>query len=125
MSDIEDDEDSLEFYLKNKENNNNNNNNTEEKESEIEKDKKEEEEIFNRYEKIGNLTDIKSIKESEMTNNYDEQGNKYYNEYKYLKLLGKGAYSKVKLVMKDKRLYMFFLEWQFASHRNLFLLLTF
>ena len=62
MSDIEDDEDSLEFYLKNKENNNNNNNNTEEKESEIEKDKKEEEEIFNRYEKIGNLTDIKSIK---------------------------------------------------------------
>ena len=105
MSDIEDDEDSLEFYLKNKENNNNNNNNTEEKESEIEKDKKEEEEIFNRYEKIGNLTDIKSIKESEMTKNYDEQGNKYYNEYKYLKLLGKGAYSKVKLVMKDNEKY--------------------
>ena len=96
MSDIEDEEDSLSFYLKNKENNN-----KEEKESEIEKDKREEEEIFNRYEKIGNLKDIESIKESEMTKNYDEHGNKYYNEYKLLKILGRGAYSKVKLVEKD------------------------
>jgi len=98
MSEInDDDENSLSFYLNNKD---------EEKEDEdrqldIEKDKKEEEEILNLYEKIGNLTDIKSIKESEMTKNFDEQGNKYYNEYKVLKLLGKGAYSKVKLVIKD------------------------
>ena len=36
-----------------------------------------------------------------MTKNFDEQGNKYYNEYKLLKVIGKGAYSKVKLVEKD------------------------
>ena len=70
-------------------------------ENEIEMDKKEEEEIYHRYEKIGSLTDIKSIKESELTKNYDNEGNKYYNEYKYVKLLGKGSYSKVKLVIKD------------------------
>ena len=98
MSELDDDdEESLSFYLKNKDENENN----EDRESEIERDKKEEEEIFNRYEKIGDLTDIKAIKESEMTKNYDEQGNKYYNEYKLLSVLGKGAYSKVKLVMKD------------------------
>ena len=96
MSDIEDEEDSLSCYLKNKENNN-----QEPTESEIEKEKKEEEETFNRYEKIGNLKDIESIKESEMTKNFDEQGNKYYNEYKLLKVIGKGSYSKVKLVEKD------------------------
>jgi [calcium/calmodulin-dependent protein kinase] kinase len=92
----DEEEGSLSFFLKNKEDNDG-----EEPQSEIEKDKKEEEEIFNRYEKIGNLTDIKSIKESELTKNYDSQGNKYYNEYKYLQILGMGAYSKVKLVMKD------------------------
>ena len=95
MSEIDDDEESLSFYLKDKEIN------SEDRGPEIEQDKKEEEEIFNRYEKIGNLTDIKEIKESEMTKNYDKDGNKYYNEYKVIKLLGKGAYSKVKLVMKD------------------------
>ena len=96
----EEDEDSLSLYLKNKENKEENNK-KEEQETEIEKDKKEEEEIFNRYEKIGNLTDIKSIKESDLTKNYDQQGNKYYNEYKLLQELGRGAYSKVKLVMKN------------------------
>ena len=95
----EEDEDSLSFYLKNNENQEDNK--EEINDSEIEKDKKEEEEIFYRYEKIGNLTDIKSIKESDLTKNYDEQGNKYYNEYKVLQELGYGAYSKVKLVMKD------------------------
>ena len=70
-------------------------------EDEIEKDKKEEEEIFRRYEKIGNLTDIQSIQESNLIKNYDKEGNKYYNEYKYVKLLGRGSYSKVKLVIKD------------------------
>ena len=96
MSD--DEEGSLSFYLKNRDNND-----IDEKELEMEKEKekKEEEEIFNRYEKIGNLTDIKSIKESDLTKNYDEQGNKYYNEYKLIQLLGRGSYSKVKLVMKD------------------------
>ena len=95
MSIEDDEEDSLGAYLKNKK---------EDKkidENEIEMDKKEEEEIYHRYEKIGSLTDIKSIKESELTQNYDNEGNKYYNEYKYVKLLGKGSYSKVKLVIKD------------------------
>ena len=95
MSIEDDEEDSLGAYLKNKK---------EDKkidENEIEMDKKEEEEIYHRYEKIGSLTDIKSIKESELTKNYDNKGNKYYNEYKYVKLLGKGSYSKVKLVIKD------------------------
>ena len=95
MSIEDDEEDSLGAYLKNKK---------EDKkidENEIEMDKKEEEEIYHRYEKIGSLTDIKSIKESELTKNYDNEGNKYYNEYKYVKLLGKGSYSKVKLVIKD------------------------
>ena len=96
----DEEEGSLSFFLKNKEDNDG-----EEPQSEIEKDKKEEEEIFNRYEKIGNLTDIKGIKESELTKNYDSQGNKYYNEYKYLQILGMGAYSKVKLVMKDNAKY--------------------
>ena len=93
---LDDEEDSLSFCLKNKDGNN-----EEEDELEKEKDKKEEEEIFNRYEKIGNLTDIKAIKESELTKNFDGQGNKYYNEYRLIELLGKGAYSKVKLVLKD------------------------
>ena len=98
MSEInDDDENSLSFYLNNKDDEKED----EDRQLDIEKDKKEEEEILNLYEKIGNLTDIKSIKESEMTKNFDEQGNKYYNEYKVLKLLGKGAYSKVKLVIKD------------------------
>ena len=74
-------------------------------ENEIEKDKKEEEEIFRRYEKIGNLTDIKSIKESKLTKNYDNEGHKYYNEYRYIKLLGRGSYSKVKLVIKEDTKY--------------------
>ena len=52
-------------------------------------------------EKIGNLTDIQSIQESNLIKNYDKEGNKYYNEYKYVKLLGRGSYSKVKLVIKD------------------------
>ncbi len=67
----------------------------------IEKDKKEEEEIFNRYEKIGNLTDIKSIKESDLSKNYDEEGNKYYNEYKFISNIGSGSFSKIELVEKD------------------------
>ena len=95
MSIEDDEEDSLGAYLKNKKED------TKIDENEIEMDKKEEEEIYHRYEKIGSLTDIKSIKESELTKNYDNEGNKYYNEYKYVKLLGKGSYSKVKLVIKD------------------------
>ena len=107
MSEIDDDENSLSFYIKNKDKNSDIDSEEKEKEKkiDIEKEKKEEEEILNRYEKIGNLTDIKSIKESEMTKNYDDHGNKYYNEYKFLKILGKGSYSKVKLVMKDDQKY--------------------
>ena len=96
MSELGDEEESLSFYLKDKEENK-----EKEDEDEKERDKKEEEEILHRYEKIGNLKDIKAIKESELTKNYDDKGNKYYNEYQLIELLGKGAYSKVKLVVKD------------------------
>ena len=98
MSLGEDDEDDLGAYLKQK---NKNEDLSIVNEDELEKDKKEEEEIYQRYEKIGNLTDVKSIKESNLAKNYDQEGNKFYNEYKYIKVLGKGSYSKVKLVMKD------------------------
>ena len=93
------DEDSLGAYIKEK--NINSNMSMVIDEDEIEADKKEEEEIYQRYEKIGNLTNIESIKESKLIKNYDNQGNKYYNEYKFIKILGKGSYSKVKLVKKD------------------------
>ena len=96
MSELDDEEESLSFYLKDKEENK-----EKEDEDEKERDKKEEEEILHRYEKIGNLKDIQAIKESELTKNYDDKGNKYYNEYQLIELLGKGAYSKVKLVVKD------------------------
>ena len=79
MSD--DEEGSLSFYLKNKEKNEGDENLTE-----IEKDKKEEEEIFNRYEKIGNLTDIKSIKESDLSKNYDEETRQRW-EYDCIKFI--------------------------------------
>ena len=98
MSLGDDDEDSLGAYIKQK-------TETDEisfiNEDELEKDKIEEEEIFKRYETIGNLTDIENIKETNLSKNYDNEGNKYYNEYKYIKVLGKGSYSKVKLVEKD------------------------
>ena len=98
MSLGDDDEDSLGAYIKQK-------TETDEisfiNEDELEKDKIEEEEIFKRYETIGNLTDIENIKETNLAKNYDNEGNKYYNEYKYIKVLGKGSYSKVKLVEKD------------------------
>ena len=98
MSLGDEDEDSLGAYIKQK-------TETDEisfiNEDELEKDKIEEEEIFKRYETIGNLTDIENIKETNLAKNYDNEGNKYYNEYKYIKVLGKGSYSKVKLVEKD------------------------
>ena len=56
---------------------------------------------LNKYARIGFLTDSVSIKESECTKHYDEQGNKYYNEYKFISILGSGAYSKIELVEKD------------------------
>ena len=64
----------------------------------------EEEEIQNnlsKYKKIGNLTDDASVKENELTKWKDDLGNKYYNGYKFIKKLGKGAFSKVELVEKD------------------------
>ena len=98
MSLGDDDEDSLGAYIKQK-------NQAEDltfiDEDELEKDKLEEEQIFKRYESIGNLTDRVNIKETNLAKNYDNEGNKYYNEYKYIKVLGKGSYSKVKLVEKD------------------------
>ena len=58
-------------------------------------------ETFHRYGKIGDLTDLPEIKESICTKHYDEEGNKYYNEYKLISFLGSGAFSKIELVEKD------------------------
>ena len=98
MSIEDDEESSLDAYFKTRKNSNLDLSTM--NEDEIEEDKKEEE-IIQRYEKIGNLTDIESIKESKLSKSYDDQDNKYYNEYKFIKVLGQGAYSKVKLVEKD------------------------
>ena len=43
---------------------------------------------FHKYNKIGTLTDLIDVKESICTKHYDEEGNKYYNEYKFIKFLG-------------------------------------
>ena len=43
---------------------------------------------FPKYSKIGTLTDLIDVKESICTKHYDEEGNKYYNEYKFIKFLG-------------------------------------
>ena len=56
---------------------------------------------FHKYEKIGALKDLSDVKESICTKSYDENGNKYYNEYKVVSFLGSGAYSKIELVEKD------------------------
>ena len=60
---------------------------------------------FNKYNKIGSLTDLIDVKESICTKHYDEEGNKYYNEYKFIKFLGSGAFSKIELVEKDGEKY--------------------
>ena len=56
---------------------------------------------FEKYDKIGSLTDLPDIKESICTKHYDDQGNKYYNEYKFISFLGSGSFSKIELVEKD------------------------
>ena len=56
---------------------------------------------IDKYEKIGSLTDLPDIKESICTKHYDEQGNKYYNEYKFISFIGSGSFSKIELVEKD------------------------
>ena len=64
---------------------------------------KDDEEIptFHKYKKIGTLIDRENIKESICTKHYDENGNKYYNEYKFITFLGSGTFSKIELVEKD------------------------
>ena len=57
--------------------------------------------IYLKYEKIGDLTDLPNIKETICTKHYDDQGNKYYNEYKFISFIGSGAFSKIELVEKD------------------------
>ena len=54
-----------------------------------------------KYSKIGTLTNNQDLKESICNKHYDEQGNKYYNEYKFISFLGSGAFSKIELVEKD------------------------
>ena len=54
-----------------------------------------------KYSKIGSLTNNQDLKESICNKHYDEQGNKYYNEYKFISFLGSGAFSKIELVEKD------------------------
>ena len=56
---------------------------------------------IHKYHKIGTLEDSRDVKESICTKHYDEQGNKYYNEYKFISFLGSGAFSKIELVEKD------------------------
>ena len=58
-------------------------------------------EAFHKYKKIGTLTDSADVKESICTKHYDEEGNKYYNEYKFISFLGSGSFSKIELVEKD------------------------
>jgi len=61
----------------------------------------EEKNAIHKYRKIGTLTDKDNIKESICTKHYDEQGNKYYNEYKFISNIGSGSFSKIELVEKD------------------------
>ena len=56
---------------------------------------------LHKYDKIGSLIDLPDIKETICTKHYDDQGNKYYNEYKFISFLGSGAFSKIELVEKD------------------------
>jgi [calcium/calmodulin-dependent protein kinase] kinase len=56
---------------------------------------------LHKYDKIGYLTDLGDIKESMCVKHYDENGNKYYNDYKFVSFLGSGAFSKIELVEKD------------------------
>ena len=56
---------------------------------------------FHKINKIGTLTDLTDIKESICTKHYDDDGNKYYNEYRFISSLGSGAFSKIELVEKD------------------------
>ena len=54
-----------------------------------------------KYNKIGFLKDSETIKESICIKHYDDEGNKYYNEYKVVSILGSGAFSKIELVEKE------------------------
>ena len=56
---------------------------------------------LHKYDKIGSLIDLPDIKETICTKHYDDQGNKYYNDYKFISFLGSGAFSKIELVEKD------------------------
>lgn len=53
-----------------------------------------------KYQKIGILTDLNNITESEAQIKYIDKV-KYYNDYKLIKTLGAGSICKVKLVEKD------------------------
>lgn len=53
-----------------------------------------------KYQKIGILTDLNNITESEAKIKYIDKV-KYYNDYKLIKTLGEGSICKVKLVEKD------------------------
>jgi [calcium/calmodulin-dependent protein kinase] kinase len=56
---------------------------------------------YRKYQTIGTLADLPNIKESICTKHYDDQGNKYYNEYKFISFLGSGSFSKIELVEKE------------------------
>jgi serine/threonine protein kinase len=45
------------------------------------------------------------IRETELHRKRNSQGEKFYNDYKYIKFLGEGTYSKVKLVCKNNQQY--------------------
>ena len=56
---------------------------------------------ISKYDKIGSLIDLPDIKESICVKHYDEEGNKFYNEYKVIQPLGSGSFSKIELVEKE------------------------
>ena len=55
--------------------------------------------------KIRTEKEYPPIPETELHRTRNSKGEKFYNEYKYIKFLGEGAFSKVKLVCKNNQQY--------------------
>ena len=57
------------------------------------------------FKKLFSEKESPSIPETELQRTRNSEGDKFYNEYKYLDFLGEGSFSKVKLVTKNNQLY--------------------
>jgi len=57
------------------------------------------------FKKFKTEKEIPSIPETELHRTRNSEGEKFYNEYKYIKYLGEGTFSKVKLVIKNNQFY--------------------